>query len=66
MFVQGVFSSIDPNPPPVEKSYQVPMDLADMNLCVLNNKDPSALDQSNRTMLNGECVSIHIEETSLF
>uniref|UniRef100_A0A672RFE3 Cytosolic phospholipase A2 gamma-like n=1 Tax=Sinocyclocheilus grahami TaxID=75366 RepID=A0A672RFE3_SINGR len=42
----------DPNSPPVEKWYQVLMDLVDMNLCVLNVKDPSALDQSIRTMLN--------------
>uniref|UniRef100_A0A673K7Z3 Cytosolic phospholipase A2 gamma-like n=1 Tax=Sinocyclocheilus rhinocerous TaxID=307959 RepID=A0A673K7Z3_9TELE len=42
----------DPNSPPVEKWYQVLMDLVDMNLCVLNVKDPSALDQSIRTTLN--------------
>lgn len=42
----------DPNASPVEKCYQVLMDLADMNLCVLNVKDPSALDQSIRKTLN--------------
>ncbi|KAF4113934.1 hypothetical protein G5714_006479 [Onychostoma macrolepis] len=42
----------DPNSPHVEKCYQVLMDLADMNLCVLNGKDPSALHQSIRTTLN--------------
>ncbi len=35
------------------------MDLADMNLCVLNVKDPSALDQSIRKTLNGKSVRIH-------
>ncbi|KAL1273587.1 hypothetical protein QQF64_026401 [Cirrhinus molitorella] len=42
----------DPNSPSVEKCYQVLLDLVDMNLCVLNDKDPSALDQSIRTNLN--------------
>uniref|UniRef100_A0A671L3C5 Cytosolic phospholipase A2 gamma-like n=1 Tax=Sinocyclocheilus anshuiensis TaxID=1608454 RepID=A0A671L3C5_9TELE len=51
-FVQCLFSSKDPNSPPVEKWYLVLMDLVDMNLCVLNVKDPSALDQSIRTTLN--------------
>uniref|UniRef100_A0A671L8S1 Cytosolic phospholipase A2 gamma-like n=1 Tax=Sinocyclocheilus anshuiensis TaxID=1608454 RepID=A0A671L8S1_9TELE len=53
-FVQCLFSSKDPNSPPVEKWYLVLMDLVDMNLCVLNVKDPSALDQSIRTTLNGK------------
>ncbi|XP_058633065.1 cytosolic phospholipase A2 gamma-like isoform X2 [Onychostoma macrolepis] len=42
----------DPNSPPVEKCYQVLKDLVDMNLCVLNVKDPSALDQTIRKTLN--------------
>ncbi|KAF4107933.1 hypothetical protein G5714_010692 [Onychostoma macrolepis] len=41
----------DPKAPPVEKCYQVLMDLANMNLSVLNGKDPSDLDQSIRTTL---------------
>ncbi|XP_073696285.1 cytosolic phospholipase A2 gamma-like [Garra rufa] len=52
MFVQYVFSSKEPNSPPAEKCYQVLMELADMNLRVLNDKDPSDLDQSIRTNLN--------------
>uniref|UniRef100_A0A672SPS4 Cytosolic phospholipase A2 gamma-like n=1 Tax=Sinocyclocheilus grahami TaxID=75366 RepID=A0A672SPS4_SINGR len=52
MFVQCVFSSKDPKAPPAEKGYQVLMDLVDMNLAVLNGKDPSALDQSIRKTLN--------------
>ncbi len=59
MFVQCVFYFKDPNSPPEEKCYQVLMDLADMNLCVLNVKDPSALDQSIRKTLNGKSVRIH-------
>uniref|UniRef100_A0A671L8U5 Cytosolic phospholipase A2 gamma-like n=1 Tax=Sinocyclocheilus anshuiensis TaxID=1608454 RepID=A0A671L8U5_9TELE len=47
-----LFSSKDPKAPPVEKCFQVLMDLMDMNLSVLNVKDPSALDQSIRTTLN--------------
>ncbi len=54
MFVHCVFSLKDPNSSPVEKCNKVLVDLADMNLCVLKNKDPSALDQSNRTTLNGK------------
>ncbi|XP_050965600.1 cytosolic phospholipase A2 gamma-like [Labeo rohita] len=42
----------DPKAPPVEKCYQVLMDLVDTNLCVLNGKDPSDLHQSIRTNLN--------------
>ncbi|XP_016103800.1 cytosolic phospholipase A2 gamma-like [Sinocyclocheilus grahami] len=42
----------DPKAPPAEKGYQVLMDLVDMNLAVLNGKDPSALDQSIRKTLN--------------
>ncbi|XP_058630569.1 cytosolic phospholipase A2 gamma-like isoform X3 [Onychostoma macrolepis] len=42
----------DPNSPPVEKCLQVFMDLVDMNLCVLNDEDPSALDESIRKTLN--------------
>ncbi len=49
-----VFSSKDPNSSPVEKCNKVLVDLVHMNLCVLKNKDPSALDQSNRTTLNGK------------
>ncbi len=49
-----VFSSKDPNSSPVEKCNKVLTDLVHMNLCVLKNKDPSALDQSNRTTLNGK------------
>ncbi|XP_073696287.1 cytosolic phospholipase A2 gamma-like [Garra rufa] len=49
----GMFEQMckDPKAPSVEKCYQVLMDLADMNLCVLNGKDPSDLDQSIRTIL---------------
>ncbi|XP_059403202.1 cytosolic phospholipase A2 zeta-like [Carassius carassius] len=42
----------DPKAPSAEKGFQVLMDLANMNLDVLNGKDPSDLDQSIRTMLN--------------
>ncbi|KAL1273586.1 hypothetical protein QQF64_026400 [Cirrhinus molitorella] len=51
---QGMFKEMrtDPITPPVEKCYQALMDLAFMNLCVLNGKDPSHLDQSLRTRLN--------------
>ncbi|KAK2910838.1 hypothetical protein Q8A67_002971 [Cirrhinus molitorella] len=52
LFVHRVFSSKDPNCPSAEKCYQVLMDLVDMNLCVLDGKDHSALDQSIRTTLN--------------
>ncbi|XP_058632633.1 cytosolic phospholipase A2 gamma-like isoform X2 [Onychostoma macrolepis] len=41
----------DPKGPPVEKCFQVLMDLMDMNLSVLNVKDPSAFDQSIRKTL---------------
>uniref|UniRef100_A0A8C1F788 PLA2c domain-containing protein n=1 Tax=Cyprinus carpio carpio TaxID=630221 RepID=A0A8C1F788_CYPCA len=37
---------------PAKKGYQVLMDLVDMNLTVLNGKDPSDLDQSIRKTLN--------------
>ncbi|XP_077078757.1 cytosolic phospholipase A2 gamma-like [Siphateles boraxobius] len=40
------------NSPPIDKYYQVLMDLVDMNLSVLNGKDPSAHDKSIRTKLN--------------
>uniref|UniRef100_A0A8C1NPW4 PLA2c domain-containing protein n=1 Tax=Cyprinus carpio TaxID=7962 RepID=A0A8C1NPW4_CYPCA len=50
--VECVFSSKDPNASHAEKCYQVLMDLVDMNLAVLNGKDPSALDQSIRKTLN--------------
>ncbi len=56
MFVQCVFSLKDSNSPSVEQCYQVLMDLADMNLCVLNGEDPSALDQSIREKLYGKSV----------
>uniref|UniRef100_A0A8C1ZBQ6 PLA2c domain-containing protein n=1 Tax=Cyprinus carpio TaxID=7962 RepID=A0A8C1ZBQ6_CYPCA len=46
-----VFSSKDPNDPPAEKCCQVLMDLVDMNLDVLNGKDPSAYDRSIRKTL---------------
>ncbi|KAL1273584.1 hypothetical protein QQF64_026398 [Cirrhinus molitorella] len=42
----------DPRAPSDEKCYQVLMDLVDMNLSVLNGKDPSALEQTIRTTLN--------------
>ncbi|XP_016375218.1 cytosolic phospholipase A2 gamma-like [Sinocyclocheilus rhinocerous] len=42
--------------PPAEKGYQVLMDLVDMNLAVLNGKEPSAFEQSIRTTLNDETV----------
>ncbi|XP_051750595.1 cytosolic phospholipase A2 gamma-like isoform X3 [Ctenopharyngodon idella] len=51
----GMFEEIkkeDPNSPPVDECYQVLMDLVDMNLSVLNDKDPSDLDESIRTKLN--------------
>ncbi|XP_026099206.1 cytosolic phospholipase A2 gamma-like isoform X2 [Carassius auratus] len=44
--------SEDPKDPSEEKGFQVLMDLVDMNLDVLNGKDPSALDQSIRSTLN--------------
>ncbi|XP_050957874.1 cytosolic phospholipase A2 gamma-like, partial [Labeo rohita] len=49
----GMFEEMreDPKAPPVEKCYQVLMDLVDMNLSVLNGKDPSHLNQSIRTNL---------------
>ncbi len=48
LFVHCVFFN-------VETFYQVLTDLVHMNLCVLKNKDPSALDQSIRKTLNGKC-----------
>ncbi|RXN34243.1 cytosolic phospholipase A2 gamma-like protein [Labeo rohita] len=48
----------DPKDPPVEMYYQVLMDLVDMNLSVLNGKDPSDLDQSIRKLLNDLFLSI--------
>ncbi|KTF72936.1 hypothetical protein cypCar_00046981 [Cyprinus carpio] len=39
---------------PAKKGYQVLMDLVDMNLTVLNGKDPSDLDQSIRKTLNDD------------
>ncbi|XP_052454574.1 cytosolic phospholipase A2 gamma-like [Carassius gibelio] len=42
----------DPKAPSAEKGYRVLMDLANMNLDVLNGKDPSDLDQSIRNTLN--------------
>ncbi|XP_050957833.1 cytosolic phospholipase A2 gamma isoform X2 [Labeo rohita] len=49
----GMFEEInkDSNCPPVDKCSQVLMDLADMNLSVLNGTDPRALDESIRTTL---------------
>ncbi|XP_073696791.1 cytosolic phospholipase A2 gamma-like isoform X2 [Garra rufa] len=38
--------------PPEDKSYQVLMDLVDMNLCALEGKDTSGLDESIRKNLN--------------
>ncbi len=52
--------------PPVEKCYQVLMDLANMNLSILNGKDPSDLDQSIRTTMKGECVSYAGDQFSSF
>uniref|UniRef100_A0A8C2Q4T4 PLA2c domain-containing protein n=1 Tax=Cyprinus carpio TaxID=7962 RepID=A0A8C2Q4T4_CYPCA len=43
---------VKPKDPSAEKGYQVLMDLVDMNLAVLNGKDPSDLDQSIRNTLN--------------
>ncbi|XDV21577.1 hypothetical protein PO909_026655 [Leuciscus waleckii] len=37
-----------------DKCLQVLMDLVDMNLSLLNGIDPSALDESIRTKLNGK------------
>ncbi|RXN13580.1 cytosolic phospholipase A2 gamma-like protein [Labeo rohita] len=50
----GMFEEIkkDSNCPPVDKCSQVLMDLADMNLSVLNGIDPRALDESFRKTLN--------------
>ncbi|XP_048042478.1 cytosolic phospholipase A2 zeta-like [Megalobrama amblycephala] len=41
----------DPDSPPADKFCQVLLDLVDMNLYVLDGKDPSAFDESIRTML---------------
>ncbi|XP_048011475.1 cytosolic phospholipase A2 gamma-like [Megalobrama amblycephala] len=41
---------------PVDKCFQVLLDLADMNVCVLDVKDPSALDESIRTTLKDLAV----------
>lgn len=46
--------SKDPNPPPEDKCSQVLTDLTDMNICVLNGQDPTPLDESIRTKLNGK------------
>ncbi|KAK2910839.1 hypothetical protein Q8A67_002972 [Cirrhinus molitorella] len=54
----GIASDHDPVSPPADKSYQVLMDLVDMNLCVLKGKDPSGLDESIRKNLNDVLVSI--------
>ncbi len=54
VFVHCMFSSKDPNNPSADKCCQVLMDLVDMNLYVLNGKDPSALDKSIREILNGK------------
>ncbi|XP_050959302.1 cytosolic phospholipase A2 gamma isoform X1 [Labeo rohita] len=48
----GIASHHDPTSLPVDKSYQVLMDLVDMNICALNGKDTSGLDQSIRANLN--------------
>ncbi|KAK7163942.1 hypothetical protein R3I94_002610 [Phoxinus phoxinus] len=40
----------DPDPS-IDKGFQVILDLVDMNLCVLDGKDPSAHDESIRTTL---------------
>ncbi|XDV21682.1 hypothetical protein PO909_026724 [Leuciscus waleckii] len=40
----------DPDPS-IDKCFQVILDLVDMNLCVLDGKDPSAYDKSIRTTL---------------
>ncbi|XP_056314892.1 cytosolic phospholipase A2 gamma [Danio aesculapii] len=48
----NVFPFKDPNPASVDKCYQMLMNLVDMNLAVLNGKDPSALDESIRAKLN--------------
>ncbi|XP_056313194.1 cytosolic phospholipase A2 zeta [Danio aesculapii] len=42
----------DPNSPPLHKCSQVLMELADMNICVLNGKNPTVLDRSIRIKLN--------------
>ncbi|XP_067264355.1 cytosolic phospholipase A2 gamma-like [Chanodichthys erythropterus] len=41
----------DPDSPPADKFCQVLLDLVDMNLYVLDGKDPSAFDESIRTTL---------------
>ncbi|XDV21705.1 hypothetical protein PO909_026739, partial [Leuciscus waleckii] len=41
---------VDPDPY-IDKCFQVLLDLVDMNLCVLDGKDPSAYDESIRTIL---------------
>ncbi|XP_048042844.1 cytosolic phospholipase A2 gamma-like isoform X1 [Megalobrama amblycephala] len=59
-FFQRLFTQIkkmlqetgkDPDSPPADKFCQVLLDLVDMNLYVLDGKDPSALDESIRTTL---------------
>ncbi|XP_051748997.1 cytosolic phospholipase A2 gamma-like isoform X2 [Ctenopharyngodon idella] len=59
-FYQRLFTQIrkmlqemgkDPDSPPADKFYQVVSDLVDMNLYVLDGKDPSALDESIRRTL---------------
>ncbi|RXN10631.1 cytosolic phospholipase A2 gamma-like protein [Labeo rohita] len=48
-----------------EKCYQVLMDLADMNLSVLNGKDPSHFDQSIRTNLKDKMVPAPLPESEM-
>lgn len=51
MFVHCVFSIEDPDS---HKCFQVLLNLVDMNLCVLDGKDPSAYDKFIRTTLTGK------------
>ncbi|RXN28682.1 cytosolic phospholipase A2 gamma-like protein [Labeo rohita] len=53
----------DSNCPPVDKCSQVLMDLADMNLSVLNGTDPRALDESIRTTLKDKTVPAALLES---
>jgi len=48
------FSSEDPAYPSIDKYYQVLMDLVDLNLLVLDGKDPSALKKRIRKKMSGK------------
>ncbi|KAK7163887.1 hypothetical protein R3I94_002560 [Phoxinus phoxinus] len=52
MFEEMEKENRNTNSPPIDECHQVLMDLVDMNLSVLNGKDPSVHDKSIRTKLN--------------